>query len=40
MLSMVGVLCIAQPAFLFGSTVDEEDPILGIDPSRHSIAIG
>ncbi|KAK0214524.1 integral membrane protein DUF6 [Armillaria fumosa] len=40
LLSMVGVLCIAQPAFLFGSIVDEEDPLLGVDPSRHSIAIG
>ncbi|SJL14558.1 uncharacterized protein ARMOST_18021 [Armillaria ostoyae] len=40
LLSMVGVLCIAQPAFLFGSTVDKEDPVLDIDPSRHSIAIG
>ncbi|KAK0502126.1 integral membrane protein DUF6 [Armillaria luteobubalina] len=40
LLSMVGVLCIAQPEILFGSTVDEADPVLGVDPSRHSIAIG
>ncbi|KAK0187346.1 drug/metabolite transporter superfamily [Armillaria mellea] len=40
LLSMVDVLCIAQPAFLFGSTAGEEDPVLGIDARRHSIAIG